>query len=39
MAPQSPGLAAVQRGDGLDFVALRADVSRSAASSFAYADG
>jgi hypothetical protein len=39
MAPRCLGLTAVQMGDGLDFVALRADVSRSTASSFAHADG
>jgi hypothetical protein len=38
MTPRYTNLAAVQIGNGLDFVALRAEISRSAASSCAYAD-
>jgi hypothetical protein len=39
MTPWSTNMAAVQMGNSLDFVALRAEVSRGAASSLTYADG
>jgi hypothetical protein len=39
LTPWSTNMAAVQMGNSLDFVALRAKVSRAAASSLAYADG
>jgi hypothetical protein len=39
VTPGTTGLAAVQVGDGLGFVTLRAEISRSAASSVAGADG
>jgi hypothetical protein len=39
LTPWSTNMAAVQMGNSLDFVALRAKVSRAAAQSVAYADG
>jgi hypothetical protein len=37
--PLFSGLAAVKMGNSIDFVAVLAEVSRSAASSFAYSNG
>jgi phosphatidylglycerophosphate synthase len=39
LTPRCSYLAVVQMGSRLDFFTLRAEISRSAASSFAYADG
>jgi hypothetical protein len=39
VTPRFSDLAAVQMGNSLDFVAVRAEVSRGAAPSFAYFDG
>jgi hypothetical protein len=39
MTPLCSGLAAIQVGNSLDFVAVSAEIIRGAASSFAYADG
>jgi hypothetical protein len=39
ITPRFSGLAAVQMGNSLDFVAVSAEIRRGAASSFAYADG
>lgn len=39
ITPSTAGLAAVHMGHSLEFVALRAKSSRSAASAFAYTDG
>jgi hypothetical protein len=39
MTPRFSGLVAIQMGYSLDFVAVLAEVSHGAASSFAYSDG
>jgi hypothetical protein len=39
MVPRCSNLAAIQMGNSLDFVALRAEINYGTASSFAYADG
>jgi hypothetical protein len=39
VTPRFSDRAAVQMGSSLDFVTVRAEVSRGAASSFAYSDG
>jgi hypothetical protein len=39
VTPSCTGLAVVQVGNALDFAALWTDISRGAASSFAYSDG
>jgi hypothetical protein len=39
MAPLRSGLATIQMGNSLNFVAVAAEIRRGAASSFAYANG